>query len=149
MVRVKLFVVPTAEIADRVIIRRNQNFVSGATMPVLDFESSEAVATATVPVTVSGVLSSEFATLGPVPIALIGAAYYGLASLIAWTPTSSWSRTTARTLTGLTGLAFAVSVVLFVIQAFELHAWCRFCLVSAAITTLLFVTSIWLLRRAA
>lgn len=95
------------------------------------------------------VLSSEFATLGPVPIALIGAAYYGLASLIAWTPTSSWSRTTARTLTGLTGLAFAVSVVLFVIQAFELHAWCRFCLVSAAITTLLFVTSIWLLRRAA
>ena len=93
------------------------------------------------------VLASEYATMGPVPIALIGAGYYGLASLIAWTPAASWSRTTARALAGLTGLAFAVSAVLFGIQAFELDAWCRFCLVSAAITALLFVTSIWLLRR--
>lgn len=95
------------------------------------------------------VLSSEFATLGPVPIALIGAVYYALASLVAWTPAASWSRTTAGTLAGLTGLAFAVSAVLFAIQAFELHAWCRFCLVSAAITTLLVATSIWIFRRTA
>ena len=94
------------------------------------------------------VLSSEFATLGPVPIALIGAVYYALASLIAWTPAAAWSRTTSRALAGLTGLAFAVSAALFAIQALELHAWCRFCLVSAALTTLLFATSIWLLRRA-
>ena len=95
------------------------------------------------------VLSSGFATLGPVPIALIGAVYYALASLLVWTPAASWSRTTAGALAGLTGLAFAVSAVLFGIQAFELHAWCRFCLVSAAITTLLFLTSIWILRRSA
>ena len=94
------------------------------------------------------VLSSEFATLGPVPIALIGAVYYGLASLLAWTPGVSWSRTTAGILAVLTGLAFAISAVLFGIQAFQLQAWCRFCLVSAAITTFLFATSIWLLRRA-
>jgi len=94
------------------------------------------------------VLSSEFATLGPVPIALIGAVYYGLASLLAWTPGESWSRTTAGILAALTGLAFAISAVLFGIQAFQLQAWCRFCLVSAAITTVLFTTSIWLLRRA-
>ena len=93
------------------------------------------------------VLSSEFATVGPVPIALVGAVYYALASLIAWTPVGSWSRTTARALVALAGLAFAVSAVLFAIQAFELHAWCRFCLVSAAITTLLFATSIWILCR--
>ena len=95
------------------------------------------------------VLSSEFATLGPAPIALIGAVYYALASLVAWTPAASWSRTTAGALAALTGLAFAVSVALFAIQAFELHAWCRFCLVSAAITTLLFATSIWIVRRTA
>ncbi|HET6360834.1 MAG TPA: vitamin K epoxide reductase family protein [Gemmatimonadota bacterium] len=89
------------------------------------------------------VLTSEFATLGPVPIALIGAGYYALASLVAWTPAASWSRTTARALAWLTGLAFAVSIILFGIQALQLHAWCRFCLVSAAITTILFVTSIW------
>ena len=94
------------------------------------------------------VLSSEFATVGPIPIALVGAAYYALTSLIAWTPAASWSRTTARALAAMTGIAFAVSVALFGIQAFELQAWCRFCLVSAGITTLLFGTSIWLLRRA-
>jgi uncharacterized membrane protein len=93
------------------------------------------------------VLSSEFATVGPVPIALVGAVYYALASLIAWTPAGSWSQTTARALVGLAGLAFAVSAALFAIQAFELHAWCRFCLVSAAITTLLLATSIWILCR--
>lgn len=95
------------------------------------------------------VLASEFATLGPVPIALIGAGYYALSSLVAWTPAASWSRTTATALAGLSGLAFAVSAVLFGIQAFALHAWCRFCLVSAAITTLLFATSIWIVRRSA
>jgi uncharacterized membrane protein len=94
------------------------------------------------------VLTSEFATLGPVPIALVGAVYYALASLLAWTPAASWTRITAGALVALTGLAFAVSSVLFGIQAFQLHAWCRFCLVSAAITTLLFGASIWLLRRA-
>lgn len=93
------------------------------------------------------VLSSEFATLGPVPIALVGAAYYGLASLIAWTPASAWSRGTVRALAALTGAAFLASALLFWIQAGVIHAWCRFCLVSAAITTLLFATSIWLLRR--
>jgi uncharacterized membrane protein len=95
------------------------------------------------------VLSSEFATLGPVPIALIGAVYYALVTLIAWTPAPSWSRATALALAGLTGIAFAVSAALFAIQAFELHAWCRFCLVSAGITTFLFATSIWILRRRA
>jgi uncharacterized membrane protein len=75
--------------------------------------------------------------------------YYALASLLAWTPAAAWSRTTAAALAALTGLAFAVSAILFAIQAFELDAWCRFCLVSAAITTILLGTSIWLLRRSA
>jgi uncharacterized membrane protein len=93
------------------------------------------------------VLTSEFATLGPVPLALLGALYYGVASLIAWTPGTSWSRGASRALAALTGAAFAVSAVLFWLQAAVIHAWCRFCLVSAVVTTLLFATSIWLLRR--
>ena len=93
------------------------------------------------------VLASEFATLGPVPVALIGAAYYGVASLIAWTPATGWSRGVALALAGLTGVAFVVSALLFWLQADVIDAWCRFCLVSAAITTLLFAASIWILRR--
>ena len=92
------------------------------------------------------VLTSAFATLGPVPIALLGAVYYGIASLLAWTPIESWTRRTAGVLAGLTGVALVVSGVLFLLQALVIEAWCRYCLVSAAITTLLFVTALVVLR---
>lgn len=92
------------------------------------------------------VLTSGFATVGPVPTALVGAVYYAIASLAAWTPIGSWSRRTTAFLAGLTGLALAVSGALFWLQAAVIEAWCRFCLVSVAITALLFVIAVWLLR---
>lgn len=95
------------------------------------------------------VLTSEFATLGPVPLALIGAVYYAVASLAAWTPLEVWSSRTAAFLAGLTGAGLAVTAVLFWLQASVIDAWCRFCLVSAAITTLLFATAIYLVGPAA
>ena len=94
------------------------------------------------------VLTSEFATVGPVPVALVGAAYYAVASLAAWTPLGGWSRRTAVFLAGLTGAGFAVTAVFFWLQATVIDAWCRFCLVSAAITTLLFATALYLARAA-
>lgn len=93
------------------------------------------------------VLTSDFATVGPVPVALVGTVYYAIASLAAWTPTGSWTRGTAAFLAGLTGLALVVSGVLFWLQASVIDAWCRFCLVSAMITVLLFATAVWLLSR--
>ena len=93
------------------------------------------------------VLTSEYATLGPVPIALIGAGYYAVASLSAWTPLEAWSRRTAAFLAALTGAGFVVTAGLVWLQATVIGAWCRFCLVSAAITTLLFLTAIYLMRR--
>jgi len=92
------------------------------------------------------VLTSEFATLGPMPVALAGAIYYAIASLAAWTPAGSWTRGTAAFLVGLTGFAMALTGVMFWLQAFVIDAWCRFCLASAAITTLLFLTALVLLR---
>ena len=92
------------------------------------------------------VLASGFATLGPIPIALLGAAYYAIASMAAWTPIPSWSRGTTIFLVALTGVALTISGVLFWIQATVLDAWCRFCLVSATITLLLFATAVYLSR---
>ena len=94
------------------------------------------------------VLTSAYATVGPVPIALVGAIYYGVASLAAWTPIPVWSRRTALFLVVLTGTGLAVSGILFWLQATVLEAWCRFCLASAAVTALLFVTALLLVRRA-
>lgn len=95
------------------------------------------------------VLTSDYATLGPVPVALLGALYYAIASLLAWTRLEAWSRGVALALAGLTGIALTVSGALLWVQAAVIDAWCRFCLVSAVITFLLFATALWLVRRAA
>lgn len=92
------------------------------------------------------VLTSEWATVGDVPTAAIGLAYYAAATLIAWTPRDSWSRGIALVFAGLEGVALAVSGVLVMIQAFWIHSWCRFCLFSALVTLVLFVCALALVR---
>ncbi len=94
------------------------------------------------------VLASRFATVGGVPLAAIGIVYYVVANLLAWTPAQRWSRGVAGAFASLTGAAFAASATLFWIQASVLHAWCRYCLASAGITTLLFACALALLRVA-
>lgn len=54
----------TTQASDPIIIRRNQNFVTGETMPVLDFASAEAVTPTTNTVTVAGIEAGETAGLG-------------------------------------------------------------------------------------
>jgi uncharacterized membrane protein len=88
------------------------------------------------------VTTSPYATLGPVPIAAIGLVYYGLVSLIVWTPAGGFSRGLLRALLLLTGTAVAVSAVLLYLQATVIGAWCRFCLISAGVTVLLFLAAV-------
>jgi uncharacterized membrane protein len=47
----------------------------------------------------------------------------------------------ARGIVGLAWAAFAFTVYLNAVEAFVLHAWCRWCLGSAAIATLIFLLS--------
>jgi len=94
------------------------------------------------------VTTSRFATVGGIPIALVGAVYYAIVVLLAWTPGDRWGRGTALVLAGITGLATAVSGVLVWLQAAVIHAWCRFCLGSAATTLLLFLCALALTRAA-
>ena len=42
----------------------------------------------------------------------------------------------------LATIAFAFSAYLTVLEAVVIHAWCRWCLVSAAIATLIFLCSL-------
>jgi uncharacterized membrane protein len=86
----------------------------------------------------SEVLSSQYAVVAGVPLALIGAAAYfsvfSLATLAAF-----GYRITATLLTLLVVLMFLVSLWLIYLQAFVIHAFCQFCLLSAAVTTALTV----------
>ena len=86
----------------------------------------------------SEVLSSSYAVMAGVPLAMIGAAAYfsvfSLATLAAF-----GYRVAGTLLTPLVLLMFLFSLWLIYLQAFVIGAWCQFCLLSAAITTALTV----------
>jgi len=86
----------------------------------------------------SEVLSSHYAVMAGVPLALIGAAAYfsvfSLATLAAF-----GYRVAGMLLALLVVSMFLVSLWLFYLQAFVIHAFCQFCLFSAAVTTALTV----------
>jgi uncharacterized membrane protein len=92
----------------------------------------------------SEVLSSQYAVVRGVPLAAIGAAAYftvfSLATLAAF-----GYRIAGTLLTVVVLLMFLFSLWLIYLQAFVIHAFCQFCLLSAAVTTAL--TAIALFAR--
>jgi uncharacterized membrane protein len=86
----------------------------------------------------SEVLSSPYATVEGIPLALIGAAAYfsvfSLATLAAFE-----YRLAGSLLTLLVGLMFLTTLWLLYLQAFVIGHFCQFCLVSALVTTILTV----------
>lgn len=95
----------------------------------------------------SEVLSSQYAVVAGVPLAAIGAAAYfsvfSLATLAAF-----GYRVAGTLLTVLVLLMFLFSLWLIYLQAFVIHAFCQFCLLSAAVTTALLIVALFA-RRAA
>jgi uncharacterized membrane protein len=95
------------------------------------------------------VLNSEWANIGPFPLAALGLLFYGVffgLSLL-WffekkhftifgKPIPTQSILLAQ---GTFGIFF--SAYLIYIMAVVLHAWCFYCLISASICTLLFITT--------
>jgi len=86
----------------------------------------------------SEVLSSSYATLGGYPLALFGALAYFSAFALA-TLAAFGSIRARHLLAPLVALMFAVTLWLLYLQAFVLRAFCQYCLLSAAITSLLVV----------
>lgn len=84
------------------------------------------------------VLGSRFATIGHVPLAAFGAAAYF--TVFSLTTLAAFGYAGARKfLPPLVALMFLFTLWLLYLQAFVLHAFCQFCLLSASITTLLTV----------
>ena len=97
----------------------------------------------------SEVLSSSYAVVSGVPLALIGAAAYfsvfSLATLAAF-----GYRVAGTLLIPVVLLMFLFSLWLIYLQGFVIGAWCQFCLLSAAVTTALTVivlTGLFLKRK--
>lgn len=94
------------------------------------------------PCTVSGcefVLTSKFATVLGIPIALFGSFFYLGVLLSALLFFQTKNKKLLFFLVGLTNIGFVVSLVLLFIQAGILHHFCQYCLASEVISTALFV----------
>ncbi len=89
------------------------------------------------------VTTSSYATLGPVPLALLGAIYYLVITLgtVATLEARRWDW--LHMLWGLTIGGFLFSLYLLYLQSFVLHAYCIYCLLSAGTSIGLFGYSLW------
>ena len=87
---------------------------------------------------------APYASIGPIPVALIGLIGYAVIFLLTWLP--DWWPTLddylPELLIGTTGLAFLFSLGLTLLELFVIHAVCRYCVVSAVIVTILFALAI-------
>jgi uncharacterized membrane protein len=98
----------------------------------------------------SAVLGSKYAEVAGVPLAGIGAIAYSAVLVAAALAAIGLRR--ARSVVALIAIPMAVtSLWLVYLQAFIIHSFCRYCLLSAAacITLAVLVLTEWLLRRRA
>ena len=89
----------------------------------------------------SEVLSSSYAVVAGIPLAAVGAAAYFSVFSLAILAIFGY-RVAGKLLVPLTGLMVLISLWLIYLQAFVIRAFCQFCLLSAAITIVLFVIAL-------
>ena len=92
----------------------------------------------------SEVLSSAYAHIGPVPLAVLGAfAYFTVFSLAILA--AYGHRFAQPLLRVLLVIMFLMTLWLLYLQAFVIHHFCQYCLLSAAVTTTL-AAIVWVSR---
>lgn len=88
------------------------------------------------------VTTSVYSQIGPIPVALLGALYYFVISLLLFLALESKNDKPARAAFLLTPLGILASGYFLYIQAFILNAYCLYCLGSVATSTILFMLAI-------
>lgn len=82
------------------------------------------------------VLGSKYATIGPIPLAGLGAFAY-FAAFSAAILAAFGYKAFGKLLTLIVGMMFGTTLWLLYLQAFVIRAFCDYCLVSAALTCIL------------
>jgi len=87
---------------------------------------------------------AKYASIGPIPVALIGLVGYAAIFLVVWL--AGWwawiEENIPELVILLTGFAFLMSLGLTILELFVINAICRYCVVSAIIVTIMFVLAI-------
>ena len=95
------------------------------------------------------VLTSKYSEIFGVPIALIGALFYTTVFLFSLAYLKTKNNKIIILFLVLTALAFLMSVFFIYLQFFVIKAVCEYCLTSAAVSIILFTTSVFMTRRIA
>ncbi len=93
------------------------------------------------------VTTSEYATWGSVPVALVGASYYFIILLAALLYLIEGWNGGLKVMKYVPTAGLLGSIYFVYLQAFVIGQWCQYCLVSALTSTLLFVGAIYLWRQ--
>ena len=93
---------------------------------------------------------APYSSLGPIPVALIGLVGYLTIFFTIWL--KDWvdfvEDYMPEIILGLTGIAFLFTAFLTALEAFVIHAYCRYCLMSAGIITIMLILAVINLRSA-
>lgn len=92
------------------------------------------------------VLGSRYASVGPVPTALLGAVYYLTLFVIGVAYLDRRKSGLLRLAARLTLVGFVASIFFVSLQVFVLRAICEFCLLSSFTSTLLFISGFFVLK---
>jgi uncharacterized membrane protein len=91
------------------------------------------------------VQASEYAHIGPIPVSGIGMLGYVLmlvAAFLGIQPGRTGSPLVSRALVAMSTIAFGFSVYLTYLEAYVIHAWCQWCVISAILCTLIFLAAL-------
>lgn len=95
------------------------------------------------------VLTSEYALIFNIPVALIGALFYLTVFILALIYTDLKKPLIIKILAVITALAFLSTLRFVYIQLFVLKSICQYCMLSAITSTLLFILSLLAWRKTA
>lgn len=90
------------------------------------------------PCSISGgcesVLTSKYATIGPVPVALLGSLFYVTVIFLCLLLFTNYKKIFLDMFYYAAATGLAVSLVLLYVQAYLLHSFCQYCLLSELIS---------------
>lgn len=93
------------------------------------------------------VLTSSYASILGVPVALVGAVYYLAIVILAVLYLDTGSESFGLAMFGVVSAGLIASLMFAGLQLFVLKAVCVYCLISAIITLALFLTGIFAIRN--
>lgn len=92
------------------------------------------------------VLTSAYATIGPVPVSALGLVYYAALLVLLIAYFDIWNRTILHWASWLVSAGMLAYLYFVYVQVFVIHALCPYCLLSAASTLVMFVVAVAIMR---